>query len=147
MAKIIQVEMITPEKTALQISANFVVLPAFDGEMGVLPGHEPFWVELKSGEVRVTADDELKSFVVSGGFAEIVHDKVSIFAESADLAGEIDAEKERQALEKSRAEISNRNIDPITLAAAEAAIRLSQVKLRVSELRGRRHERPHTERS
>jgi F-type H+-transporting ATPase subunit epsilon len=146
-AKTIQVEMITPEKIALQTSAGFVALPAYEGEMGVLPGHEPFWVELKAGEVRVVTGEDSKSFAISGGFAEIVRDRVSIFAETADFALEIDAERERQALEKAKAEVSRRDIDPTILAAAEASMRLAQVKLRVADLRGRKDKRPHPERS
>lgn len=145
MTKTIRLEMITPERIALQASADFVVLPAFEGEMGVLPGHEPYWVELKAGEVRVASDKESHSFAIAGGFAEIVRDRISIFAETAELAHEIDAEREHQALERAKAEVSRRDMDPITLAAAEAAIRLAQVKLRVSELRGRKEKRARPE--
>jgi len=67
MASTIQLEMITPEKVALQTAADFVVLPAFAGEMGVLPGHEPYWVELKAGEVRVTSGEDVRSFAIAGG--------------------------------------------------------------------------------
>jgi F-type H+-transporting ATPase subunit epsilon len=144
-AKTIQLEMITPEKIALQALASFVVLPAREGEMGVLPGHEPYWVELTAGEVRVTSGEDSRNFAIGGGFAEIIKDRVSIFAESADLAQEIDEEREHQILEKAKAEVSRRDLDPITLAAAEAAMRLAQVKLRVSELRGRKEKRPRPE--
>ena len=51
MAKTLTLEMVTPEKVALTQTADFVVLPAFEGEMGVLPGHEPYLVQLKEGEV------------------------------------------------------------------------------------------------
>src|SRR6185295_6454583 len=71
MAKTLQLEMVTPEKTALKTDAEFVVLPAEKGELGVLPGHEPYWVALHGGEVRVTAGGELQSFAIGGGFAEI----------------------------------------------------------------------------
>lgn len=136
MADTITLELVTPEKVALKATAESVVLPAYDGEMGVLPGHEPFWVELQAGEVRVTSAGEMKSFAVAGGFAEIAHNKVSIFAESADLAEEINAEEARQALEKAKAEIAQRDIDPLTLAAAEGAMRAAFVRLRVAEMRG-----------
>ena len=141
MAKTLQLEMITPERTALKTVAEFVVLPAQRGEMGVLPGHEPFWVELHGGEVRVTSGGELQSFAIGGGFAEVGRDHVSIFAESADLAHDIDIERERQELEKAKAETRRKDIDPTTLAAAEAAIRVAQVKLRVAEMRGKRGRR------
>lgn len=138
MAKTIELEMITPERVALRGSADFVVLPARRGELGVLPGHEPFWVELQAGELRVSEGGEAKRYAVAGGFAEILPGRVRVFAETAEMAEEIDAEAARQELEKAKAESTQRDIDPLTLAAAEAAIRLAQVKLRVAELRGRR---------
>ena len=138
MDRTLTVELVTPEKPALTESADFVVLPAFEGEMGVLPGHEAFLVQLKPGEVRVKKGADLKSFAVSGGFAEILDNKVSVFAETAEMAGEIDSERARQSLEKARSETHQRGADPLTLAQAEAAMRRAQVRLRIAELRGRR---------
>ena len=139
MAKTLTLEMVTPEKVALQATAEFVVLPAHNGEMGVLPGHARFLVALRPGEVRVTAPGgERTHFAVGGGFADVGGDRVSIFAETAELAQEIDAERARQSLERARAETRGPSIDPMTLAQAEAAIRRAQVRLRVAELRGRR---------
>lgn len=147
MAKTIQLEMVTPERVALQAEAEMIVLPAHEGEMGVLPGHAPFLVMLNPGEVRVTAlGGEKKHYAVGGGFAEVQPDKVSVFAETAELAAEIDAERARQALQRAKAQALAPGLDPLTLAQAEAAMRRAQVRLRVSELRrgyGRREQRPH----
>jgi len=99
--------------------------------MGVLPGHQSFLVKLGAGEVRVTTGAEVKHFAVSGGFAEIKDDTVSLFAESAEDASQIDAERAHQALEKAKA-VVHAGLDPMQLAAMEAAIRRAQVRLRVS---------------
>ena len=135
MDKTLTLEMTTPEKVALQGTADFVVLPAFEGEMGVLPGHEAFLVQLKPGEVRVTKDGQVSRFAVSGGFAEVKDNKIALFAETAELADQIDAERANQALEKAKSELVKKDIDPLTLAAAEAAMRRAQVRLMVSERR------------
>ena len=135
MPKTLTFEMVTPERIALTESADFVVLPAVGGEMGILPGHEPFLVQLSEGEVRVSAGEQTKHFAVSGGFAEIRLDKVAVFAETAEMAGEIDAERARQALEKAKAEAQRRELDPLTLAQAEAAMKRAAIRLRVAELR------------
>lgn len=147
MPKTLQFEMITPEKVALKTTAEFVVLPASKGEMGILPGHEAYLVQLEPGEVRVTAGGEPHYYAIAGGFAEVFRDKVSVFAETADMAQEIDAEKTRQELEKAKADAAKATVDPITLAAAEGAIRLAMLKLRVAEMRkGPRGARaPHVE--
>jgi F-type H+-transporting ATPase subunit epsilon len=128
-------EMTTPEAEVLKTDAEFVVLPAVKGEMGVLPGHAPFIVQLNPGAVRVTVGGEVRLYAVSGGFAEIKDDHVSLFAETAEMAGGIDAERAKQALERAKALVVSSDIDPMTLASAEAAIRRAQVRLRVSSLR------------
>ncbi|MFY9290912.1 MAG: ATP synthase F1 subunit epsilon, partial [Methylorubrum rhodinum] len=135
MAKQITLEMVTPEKVALSAPADFVVLPAVGGEMGILPGHAPFVVQLAAGEVRVTVGAEVKRYAVSGGFAEIKDDTVALFAETAEMAEQIDIERARQALERSRAAAVKPGLDPMTLAAMEADIRRAQVRLRVSKRR------------
>ncbi|MEK7233131.1 MAG: ATP synthase F1 subunit epsilon [Elusimicrobiota bacterium] len=129
--KRLTLELVTPEKMAWSAPADFVVLPALGGEMGVLPGHQSFLVQLAPGEVRVTVGSEVKNFAVSGGFAEIKNDTVSLFAETAEDAGQIDAERARQALEKAKAVVKP-GLDPMQLAQMEAAIHRAQVRLRVS---------------
>ena len=133
--KSLTLELVTPEKVAMQGQADFVVLPAFEGEMGVLPNHEPFLVQLTAGEVRVTENGQVRRFAVSGGFAEIKDNRVSLFAETAEMAEQIDAERAKQSLEKAKAEIAKKDIDPITLAAAEASLRRAQVRLLVATRR------------
>lgn len=129
--KRLTLELVTPEKAAWSAPADFVVLPARNGEMGVLAGHQSYIVQLAPGEVRVTTEDEVKHFAISGGFAEIKDDVVSLFAETAEDAGAIDAERANQSLEKAKATIKP-GLDPMQLAQMEAAIRRAQVRVRVS---------------
>lgn len=135
MSNQITLEMVTPEKVAWSAPADFVVLPALQGEMGVLPGHAPFLVQLAPGEVRVTDKGEVKSFAVSGGFAEIKDGVVSLFAETAEMSNAIDVERARQSLERSKAEVVKPGLDAFALAEIEASIRRAQVRLRVSKRR------------
>ncbi len=128
-------ELTTPEKEVLKTDAEFVVLPAQKGEMGILPGHAPFLVQLKAGAVRVTIEGKVRHYAVSGGFVEIKDNHVSLFAETAEMAGTIDSERAKQALERAKALAVKTDIDPLTLMQAEAAIRRAQVRLRVSSLR------------
>ncbi len=129
--KRLTLELVTPEKVAWSAPADFVVLPALEGEMGVLPGHQPFLVKLSPGEVRVTVGSDVKHFAVSGGFAEIKNDTVSLFAETAEDAGNIDSERAHQALEKAKATVKP-GLDPMQLAAMEAAIRRAEIRVRVA---------------
>jgi F-type H+-transporting ATPase subunit epsilon len=127
-------ELVTPERPAFSGEGDFVVLPAWEGEMGILPGHAPFLVQLRPGEVRFKDGEETKLFAVSGGFAEVRDDKVALFAETAEMAESIDAERAHQALERAKAELLNKNVDSLTLARAEAALLRAQVRLKVARL-------------
>lgn len=133
------VEIVTPEKVALTAAGvDSVVLPAVDGEVGVLPGHSPALVGLAPGQVRLRQGAETRVFALGGGYADVRRDRVEIFAEAAELSEEIDAERARQSLEKAKAELLRRDLDPMTLMQAEAAARRAAVRLKVAELKGLR---------
>ena len=125
-------ELITPEKVAWSAPADMVVLPAIEGEMGILPGHQSFLVQLAPGEVRITENGQVKRFAVSGGFAEIKDNAISLFAETAENAEQIDSERAHQSLERAKLQSTKPGLDPYQLAEMEAAIRRAQTRLRVS---------------
>ncbi|MBI4057534.1 MAG: ATP synthase F1 subunit epsilon [Elusimicrobia bacterium] len=138
--KQLTLRLVTPERVVQESSGvDFVVLPAYAGEMGILPGHAPFFVQLQEGSLRTHRGEDVNVLAISGGFVEIHGDVVSVFAETAEMAEEIDAERARQALEKAKAQMVSPNIDPLTLAQAEAAARRAAVRLKVAELRRTTH--------
>lgn len=130
--KHLTLELVTPEKVAWSAPADFVVLPAAEGEMGVLPGHQPFLVRLAPGEVRITEKGQVRRFAVSGGFAEIKDDAIALFAETAEMAEQIDSERAHQALERAKLAQTKPGMDPMQMAEIDAAIRRAQARLRVS---------------
>ncbi|HVC09698.1 MAG TPA: ATP synthase F1 subunit epsilon [Elusimicrobiota bacterium] len=99
MAKSIAVEIISPEREVSKTRAESVVVPAWDGEMGILPGHEPYLAQLRAGEVRLRAGEVTEMFAVAGGFVDVSPERVRLFVETAELAAEIDLEKAHQAAE------------------------------------------------
>ena len=87
-----------------------VILPAYDGEVGVLPGHTPLLAMLKVGIMRYRAGAKTSSLVLSWGFAEVLPDRVIVMAETATLPDEIDpaaAEQTRREAEKEMADLSS----------------------------------------
>src|SRR5258708_3905082 len=101
MAKI-ALEVITPEKLALKDDVDFVVLPAYEGECGILPGHTHFLAQLVPGSLRIKKGDDVQHFAISGGFGEVHPDRVSVFAETAEMATDIDAERARLAMDRAK---------------------------------------------
>ena len=81
---LIDLEIVSPEKLLLSKSADMVVLPAAEGEMGVLPGHAPMIVLLRGGTIKLTVGGTVTdTLYVSGGFAEITPTRVTILANEA----------------------------------------------------------------
>ncbi len=99
----IHLTLVTRERKVLETDVDEVVLPAFYGALGVLPGHTPLLAELKIGEMTYRVGDKTSSVVISWGFAEILADRVIVIAGGAVLADEInleEAEKEREEAER-----------------------------------------------
>ena len=127
------VELVTPEKVTLESRAIAIVIPAVDGELGILAHHAPLIAQLQPGEIRIQSSDQgLRHFAVSGGFVEVRSNRVAIFAETAESAEEIDAERARQAAERARSALQHPTAD-LNLAQTEAALRRALARLRVAE--------------
>ena len=97
-----QLEIVTPEKKVVDTAAAEVQIPGKNGYLGVLPGHAPLVTELAVGEITYRHGGEEQHLAVAWGFAEVLPDKVTILAETAERPAEIDVERARKA--KARAE-------------------------------------------
>ncbi|OGR43012.1 MAG: ATP synthase F1 subunit epsilon [Elusimicrobia bacterium GWA2_61_42] len=129
---------VTPEKTVLTDKpVEFVTIPAFGGEMGILPGHASFVVQLREGVMHYKEDHRKEVFSVLNGFAEVHKDKVLIMAEAAELGKEVNEERARQAYQKAKETLAMRGAD-LDLDAAQASLRRAAVRLKIAEIR-RKH--------
>jgi F-type H+-transporting ATPase subunit epsilon len=94
----LQCVIVTPERTVLDEMTEFVVLPLYDGELGVLPGRAPMTGRLGYGELRATHSGKVERFFVEGGFAQVHADVISVLTPKAVPVKDIDVEAlERQA--------------------------------------------------
>ena len=83
----LKVAVISPERTVYEGDADMVVVPAWDGELGILRGHSPLLTLLGSGSLRITNGSSEQSFHVEGGFMQVAEDVVTVLSERADAAG------------------------------------------------------------
>ncbi|OIO04909.1 MAG: ATP synthase F1 subunit epsilon [Elusimicrobia bacterium CG1_02_56_21] len=126
---------VTPEKTVLSDKpVEAVTIPACGGEMGVLPGHASFVVQLKEGLMHYKEGQHKEVFAVLSGFAEIHQDKVMVLAEAAELSREVDEERARQAYQKAKQSLAVQGAD-LDLDEANAALRRAAVRLKLAEFR------------
>src|SRR5262249_61189620 len=97
-ARTLQCTVVTPEKVVLDQVVDFVALPMYDGELGVLPGRAPLIGRLGPGELRVRRGNETQRFYVDGGFAQGRANVVTGLTSRAVPAKDGDANAPRQAL-------------------------------------------------
>src|SRR5438128_9924517 len=88
-AKSLQCVVVTPERAVLDEPADFVALPMFDGELGVLPGRAPLIGRLGFGELRVRHGDQTEHFYVDGGFAQVRANVVTVLTANAIPTSEV----------------------------------------------------------
>ena len=105
---------VTRERKIVEADVDEVILPAYNGEIGVLPGHTPLLAVLKVGIMRYREGGKTSSLVLSWGFAEVLPERVIVMAETARLPEEIDpaaAEAAKREAEKEIADLSSHDPD------------------------------------
>ena len=131
MADTIKLEIVTPERLLVEADAEEVVIPGESGYLGVLPGHAPLITEIAVGEIAYRAGGEVKRLAVAWGFAEVLPDKVTILAEIAEKAEEIDVVRARE--QKKHAEEQLRKAGPGGNADAQALLDRANARLAVAD--------------
>ncbi len=98
MAKI-HLDIVTPERTVISEDTEEVISPGYAGLFGVRPGHAPFLATIEPGELSFKVDGQQHRFAIGGGFAEVSDDRVSVLADTAEAAADIDLERAKRASE------------------------------------------------
>ena len=125
---LLTLEIVTAERVVLtDDNVDMVVAPSVEGEVGILPNHAPLLTVLQTGELRVKKGSDEQSIIVSGGFLEVLNDKVTILADVAERSEEIDVAAAEEARSRAQSAITNRERDAGDLAAAQASMRLAPV--------------------
>jgi F-type H+-transporting ATPase subunit epsilon len=131
MAETIHVDIVSAEGEIYSGDASMVFLPGAQGELGVLPRHAPLLTLLKAGEVRVQSPDgEQHYFYVGGGALEVQPRQVTVLADTAARARDLDEAAAVAARQRAEEAIAGK-YDKITLAEAQAELAraLAQLKL------------------
>lgn len=119
--KLQRLEIVTPERKVYSNDIRFVVLPGSEGELGILPEHAPLVSALKIGQLRIQHEGKTIKVAVSGGFAEVRSNKVTVLANSAESADQIDLSRAEAAKERAEQRLASGGQD-IDAARAEAAL-------------------------
>ena len=127
----LQCEIVTPESKLYSDEANFVVIPASEGEMGIYQMHEPVVTTLKAGTVRVTEHDgsEPKRFIVAGGYARVEAESVTVLASHAAALQELDETAIKVHIDDLKEKMADLKDDDPNRAFIEDEVKWNQVLL------------------
>jgi F-type H+-transporting ATPase subunit epsilon len=133
MAKELFLEVVTPQHAIVSEEVQIVVAPGSEGEFGALKGHTTFLTSLKVGTLRYKdANGKERYLFINGGFAEVLPDKVTILAESAERRQNIDVQRASGAKDRAEKRIAAKAADT-DLVRAEAALRRAVHRLSIKE--------------
>lgn len=124
----LQLDIVTPDQMVLSRDVDYVGAPGLEGEFGVLPGHIPFISALSIGDLYYKADGKTRHVFVSGGFAEVSDDKVTVLAESAEEAENIDYARAETARKRAEERLAKHG-DDLNVARAQASLVRATVRL------------------
>jgi F-type H+-transporting ATPase subunit epsilon len=129
-------EIVTPEARVYSDTIDTVVIPTVEGEVGILPGHIPLLTQVDHGELRVTKGMQTQLLAISGGFAQVDGDKVSVLAEHAITEEKIDEHAVEAAMKRAEQDIREaKNLDPQQFEHLQELIRYAGVQLALKRRR------------
>lgn len=126
----LQLDIITPEKTIYSDTIDALVVPTTSGEITILPNHVPLITQIASGEMTIKKQSKDQHIAITGGFLEVSNNKITILADYAVRSEEIETAKAEEA--KKRAEkLVSEKIGKEDFAEAEAQLRKSLLELKI----------------
>jgi F-type H+-transporting ATPase subunit epsilon len=134
----LRLEIVTVERLVFSEDVDMVIAPGIEGELGILPRHAPLLTALTYGELRVRRGDQEQSFAISGGFMEVQPNHVTVLADTAERAEEIDLERAEAARRRAEERLKVMVDERLDFARAESALRRSLIRIKVAEARRRR---------
>ena len=138
-----RLEIVTAERVVYSEDVDVLVAPGIDGQLGILPNHAPLLTALQPGEIRVVKDGEDSFMAIRGGFMEVMTNHVTILADAAERAEEIDVDRAEEAMRRARERIDTGPAD-LDLQRELAALRRAQARLLAASRRVRPQRRRET---
>lgn len=134
MENALQLEVVTPDKQVVSQTVDYVSAPGTEGEFGVLPHHVNLLSALAIGSLHFTAGGKTQHVFVSGGFADVSDNKVTVLAESAETAEDIDQARAQAARERAEKRLAARD-EKVDAHRAEASLQRALTRLSLAAKR------------
>ena len=131
MAETLQLEIVTPDRMIVSDTAQEIQIPGKSGYLGILPGHAPLITEIAVGEIAYRKANETRYLSVAWGFAEVLPEKVTILAETAERPADINLARAQAAKQRAEARIKQGGTD-LDYQRAEDALQRAQTRIDVA---------------
>jgi F-type H+-transporting ATPase subunit epsilon len=134
----IHLDIVTIERVVVSEDVDYISAPSIDGVVGILPRHQPLLTALSIGELRYKKGDSEYAFAIGGGFMEVRPDKVTVLADAAESADEIDeqrAEEARKRAQELMAQKVTTSSEGVQAALLEQTMRRAELRLKVARRR------------
>ena len=129
----IQLEIVTPTRILDEGQVSYVRCPGVDGSFGVMANHIEGIIVLDIGEVKVRKDSQDEYLSISGGYAEIMEDRLELLVESVEKSSEIDSERAEMSMKRARTRKSEQDPE-LNEARISASLARALNRLRVSKI-------------
>lgn len=133
----LHVEVVTQDRNVYSGEADMVVAPGSEGVLGILPRHAPLLTLLKVGELRIKHDNDEEALFVAGGFMEVYHNVVTVLADAAERAEDIDEARAEEARRRAQVALEQRETE-VDRGAMVGALDRALVRIKVAETVRRR---------
>lgn len=127
-----RLEVVTPERRVIGEDVEFLVAPAWTGEVGILKNHAPLVAALKIGVMHFTVNGQTRYVAIGGGLLEVNENMVIMLAESAELGSEIDVDRAKAAKERAEARLADKQ-DNINMLRAQLALERALSRIQAYE--------------
>jgi F-type H+-transporting ATPase subunit epsilon len=133
----LHVEVVTQDRNVYIGEADMVIAPGSEGVLGILPRHAPLLTTLQVGELRIKHDNDEDALFIAGGFMEVFHNVVTVLADAAERAEDIDMARAEEARRRAQASLEQRETD-VDRGALEGSLQRALGRLKVAETARRR---------
>ncbi|MFQ5777916.1 MAG: F0F1 ATP synthase subunit epsilon [Terriglobia bacterium] len=128
----IELQVVTAQRQLVREAVDEVQVPGRDGYLGILPGHAPLLSELQAGELSYRKGTQRSFLSVFWGFVEVLSDRVTVLAETAERAEEIDLNRAREAQRRAEQRLAHPDDSALDLARAQAALQRALIRMQVA---------------
>jgi F-type H+-transporting ATPase subunit epsilon len=129
-----RLEIVTAEREVYSDDVEAVNAPGVEGDLGILPHHAPLMTGLQPGELMIRKDGRDEFLMVSGGFLEVMGNRVTILADACERSDEIDEQRAQEAMKRAQERMESRSAD-LDLEQAAIAFRRAETRLRIARRR------------